>query len=195
MTKNFVFLLVALGAIVGSTGCGISSHIEVARGVDFNNYKTFAWNTDSGITMSSRANNDIVDDNVKNDISSELEKKGWIETDHNPDVLLDYNVMVEKKLGQHTEPVYSYPYSQYYYNPWRRRGGYFYHPSFLQSYHTYNVPFNEATLTVNMIDAKTNKLIWQGSSQQEVNNKNVTSQEAQVGVKSIFKKLNLPSSK
>jgi hypothetical protein len=190
MNKHFVLLLL----IFGLMGCAVSSHIEVARGVNFSNYKSFGWNTANGITMSSRANNDIVDDNIKNDISSELEKKGWMETDQNPDVLLDYNVMVEKKVRQQTEPVYSYPYTQYYYNPWRRRGGYFYPPSYLQSYHTYNVPFNEATLTVNMVDAKSNKLIWQGSSQQEVNNKNVTSEEAQAGVKSIFKKLDFPGS-
>jgi hypothetical protein len=43
-----------------------------------------------------------------------------------------------------------------------------------------------------MLDAKANKLIWQGSAQGDVSSKNVTTQEAKTDVKSIFNKFNLP---
>jgi hypothetical protein len=70
--------------------------------------------------------------------------------------------------------------------------GYYYTPELLGGFHTYNVPFKQGTLTVNMIDAKTNKLIWQGWSQGEVNSNNVTTNEVKGDVKSIFNKLDLP---
>lgn len=182
-------LLLAAG--IGLVGCATTSHVEVAKGVNFSNYKTFGWANDSGAKKAGRADNQIVDNNIKNSIGMELEQKGWQEAD-NPDVLLDYNVMVEKGVRTETDPAFSYPYSSYYYNPWRRRLGYYYSPAFFSGYRTYNVPFKEGTLTVNMIDAKTNKLLWQGYAKGDVSASHVNSKEAEADVKSIFKKLNLP---
>ena len=71
--------------------------------------------------------------------------------------------------------------------------GYYYNPGFFGGYTTYNVPFKDGTLTVNMVDAKTDKLIWQGWATGDITSKNVTSKEAQADVKSIFKKLDLPN--
>jgi hypothetical protein len=174
------------------TSCAVTTHMETAAGVDFSNYKTFSWANTNGERKKNAADNDIVDNNIKNSISLQLENKGWQETAQNPDVILDYNVMVEKKVTQESEPVYSYPYTGYYYNGWRRRRGYMYYPNNLLGYRTYNIPFKQGTLTVNMVDAKTNKLIWQGSARGEVSNKTVTTQEMQTDVTSIFKKFNLP---
>jgi Domain of unknown function (DUF4136) len=192
MKKFFSIFLLAAGAVITFTGCSTTSHVEVAQGVNFNNYKTFGWVNKKTTDTPSRSNNDIVDNNIKNSISADLEKKGWQETDQHPDVLLDYNVMVEKGVRRETEPAYGYPYSGYYFNPMRRRLGYYYDPGFFSGYYTYNVPFKEGVLTVNMIDAKNNKLIWQGSAKGDITSKTVTTKEAQEDVKSIFKKFNLP---
>jgi Domain of unknown function (DUF4136) len=193
MKKQFSILSLALGTAIAFASCNSSSHIEVAPGVNFNSYKTFGWANDNGVKKSGRADNDIVDYNIKNSIGDELEKRGWQETDQQPDVLLDYNVIVEKSVKQETEPAYSYPYSGYYYSPWRGRMGYYFNPGFFGAYHNYNVPIKVGTLTVNMLDAKTNKLIWQGWSKGDVTSRNVTTKEAESDVKSIFKKLNLPN--
>ena len=173
-------------------GCSASSHVEVAQGVNFNQFKTFGWSNDKAMQKDSRSDNDIVDNNIKNSISLELEKRGWHESNEQPDVLLDYNVTVEKGVKRETEPVYSYPYGGYFYSPFRHRIMRFYNPGFFSGYHSYNVPFKEGTLTVNMMDAKDNKLIWQGWATGDVTNKNVTTKEAQNDVRSIFKKFDLP---
>src|SRR6267142_771271 len=161
MKKQLSILSVAIAALLFAS-CGPTSHVEVAQGVDFNNYKTFGWTNSNGVTKSGRVNNDIVDNNIKNSITTRLESKGWQETEQQPDVLLDYNVTTHKGVRQETDPVYSYPYSGYFYGPWRHRMGYYYNPAFFGGYTTYNVPFKEGTLTVNMVDAKTNKLLWSG---------------------------------
>jgi Domain of unknown function (DUF4136) len=185
------FLSLAFATAVVCTSCGPTSHVEVAKGVDFNNYKTFGWANDKGVKKSGRVDNDIVDNNIKNSISEELEQKNWQETEQKPDVLLDYNVTVQKGVTRETEPVYTSLYSGYY-PSWRGRRGYYYDPGFFAGYRTYNVPFKEGTLTVNMIDAKTNKLIWQGYATGDIATKKVTSKDAESDVKSIFKKLSLP---
>ena len=192
MKKYFSGLLVAGASAFIFASCAITTHVETATGVNFDSYKTFGWATVNGEKREDSADNDIVDNNIKNAITAQLENKGWTETTQNPDVIMDYCVMVEKRVNQVSEPAYSYPYTHYYYNGWRRRGGYMYYPSDLIGYHTDNVPFKEGTLTVNMVEAKSNKLIWQGSAVGDVSSKTVTTQEMQTDVTSIFKKFDLP---
>lgn len=192
MKKYVQVLSAAVMSAFLFSACSVSTHIETAAGVDFNNYKTFGWSNGNGEKKEDNADNDIVDNNIKNAISQQLEARGWKETSQSPDVILDYNVMVEKKYDQVSEPVFNYPYTHYYYNGWRHRAGYMYYPSDLIGYHSYNIPFRQGTLTVNMVDTKTNKLIWQGSAVGDVSSKNVTTQEMTGDVSSIFKKFDLP---
>jgi len=192
MKKYFLGLPVAVAAVFWFTSCSVTTHVETAAGVNFSNYKTFGWANGNGEKKEDSADNDIVDNNIKNAISMQLKNKGWKETTQAPDVILDYNVMVEKKVNQVSEPVYNYPYTHYYYNRRRHGMNYMYYPNDLMGYHTYNVPFKQGTLTVNMIDAKTNKLIWEGAAQGDVSSKTVTTGEMQTDVTSIFKKFNLP---
>jgi hypothetical protein len=192
MKKSFLVLSAAAVSAFFFSSCSVTTHVETAAGVNFNNYKTFGWVNGNGEKIEDRADNDIVDNNIKNAISLQLENKGWKETTQNPDVLLDYNVMVDKKVSHASYPVYSHPYTNYYYNRWHRRMGYMYYPNDLVTYHTYNIPFKEGTLTVNMIDAKTNKLIWSGSATGDVSSKLVTTQEMQGDVTTLFKKFDVP---
>ncbi|MCU7551773.1 DUF4136 domain-containing protein [Chitinophagaceae bacterium LB-8] len=185
-------MLVILVAGVGVTSCSVASHTEKAAGIDFSKYQTFAWANPGNEKKADRANNDIIDNNIKNSVSEELEKKGWIETDSNADVLLDYTVVVKRGMTRETEPVYSSPFPHYVYG--RRQIYTIWYPSVLLGYHAYNVPFKEGELTVNMFDAKTNKLIWQGWAKGDINSGKITSKEATAEVKSIFKKFNYPSS-
>src|ERR1700754_954553 len=107
MKKRLSILSLAIGTAFALASCGPTSHVEVAQGVNFHNYKTFGWANDNGVKKAGRVNNDIVDNNIKNSISSDLEDKGWQETDQQPDVLLDYNVMVEKGVRKESEPNYN----------------------------------------------------------------------------------------
>ncbi len=52
------------------------------------------------------------------------------------------------------------------------------YPSTLMGYRSYDVLFREGQLTVNMIDVKNNKLIWQGWARGEISSKNITTKEA-----------------
>ena len=170
--------------------CNVTSHTEKAAGINFSNYKTFSWAGAGDTKKADRADNDIIDNNIKNSVSQELVRKGWSETDNNPDVLLDYTIAVKHGTKHESAPVYSYPYTQYLYG---RRGVYsLWYPSTLIGMRSENVPFKEGELSVNMVDAKTNKLIWQGWAQGEINNRNVTTRDVTAQVKSIFRKFDYP---
>lgn len=191
--KYSIIKLAIAGIITGSvmTSCNVTSHTETAAGVDFSKYKTFAWANPANSKKSDRSNNDIIDNNIKNSVSEELGKKGWQEADSNPDVLLDYTIAVRHSSKRRDEPVYSRPYTQYFY----RRGRVYsvWYPSTLIGYNSQNIPFKEGELSINMVDAKTNKLIWQGWAEGEINSNRVTTEDVTTRVKSIFKKFNYPA--
>lgn len=189
--KIFTIAIVTVSSL--AIGCNVTSHTEVAKGVNFTKYKTFAWAEPQNKKKADRADNDIVDNNIKNAVSDELVKKGWQETDENPDVLLNYGVAVKRENNHQTEPMYSYPHTQYFY--WGRRIYSVWYPSTLIGTRSYNVPFHEGQLTINMVDAKTNRLIWQGWAQGEINSSKVNSKEVEAQVKSIFKKFKYPINK
>jgi predicted small secreted protein len=112
--KRLFINSILISAIV-IAGCNVTSHTEKSAGVDFSNYKTFSWAGTGDAKKTDRADNDIIDNNIKNSVSQELIKKGWTEVDNNPDVLVDYTVAVKRGAKRESEPVYSYPYTQYSY--------------------------------------------------------------------------------
>lgn len=185
-----ISLALATLAALTFAGCSVTSHTETAKGVDFSQYKTFAW-SGTPIEKKDKWNNDITDNNIKNAVAAELNKKGWKEADGNPDVLLDYTIAVQRSVKRESDPVYSYPFTQYMY------GGHgriyrIWSPSMLMGYRSYNIPFREGQLTINMIDARNNKLIWQGWAKGEISSPHVRSKDVNEEVKSIFKKFKFP---
>ncbi|HEU4633088.1 MAG TPA: DUF4136 domain-containing protein [Flavisolibacter sp.] len=108
-----------------------------------------------------------------------------------PDVLLTYDVLVERGVREQNNPVYSEPYTRYYYNPYTRRWMSVYYPSQFLGYDRNQQQVREGTITISLIDAKTDKTIWQGWTTDQVNSRNLTSKEIQNSVKSIFRKFDL----
>ena len=121
-------------------------------------------------------------------MNDHLQKNGWKEVNANPDLLLSYDLLIEKSQKQQNDPVYSRPYSRVYYNPYSRRYGTLFYPSQFLGYDEYSVPVKEGTVSISMIDAKTDKTIWQGWTTDELNSNHFTSKEVEKNVKSIFKK-------
>lgn len=186
--KNNLIVLLAVIVMIISAACSAVAHIEKDETVNFNNYKTFTWVSNKEKSLKARNSNAIVDANVRNEVAKTLKQNGWVEAKSNPDVWLDYNIMVETGTTERSEPVYSRAYTRYYYNPYARRIITVYHPSQMVGYETYEVPYKEGTITLHMIDNKTDKLIWQGWTTNEVNSRNLTSKEVVNSVKTILKK-------
>lgn len=174
-------------------GCASTAHIEKDDNADFTTYKTFAWiNTDDRKSNDKHHKEDLAEQKLKRAVEIELERSAqWKEAKHNPDVLLSYDMLVEKAVKQNDNPVYSRPFSRLVYNPYSRRYFSIYYPSRFVGYERDERPIKEGTVTISMIDTKTNKTVWQGWTTDEVNNRNLTSKEIQSAVRSIFKKFDI----
>ena len=186
-----------LGAVVVLTfvlaSCSSTAHIEKDDNADFTHYKTFAWIDKDGEGKNDHnKSNDLTEQKIRDAVNKELEKNsGWKEVKSRPDVLLSYDVLVERNIKESNNPVYSNPYSRVVYNPYTRRYATIYYPSRFVGYERDERPIKEGTVTISMIDTKTDKTVWQGWTTDEVNSKNLTTKEIQNSVRSIFKKFDV----
>ena len=185
--------LLSVAALSGLllAGCASVAHVEKDKTVNFNNYHSYAWvDTKESKSDSSVKVSDLTERIIKEAVNNEMAKTGWKES-KKPDVLLTYDILVERGIKEQNNPVYSQPYTRYYYNPYSRRYVAVYYPSQFMGYDNVQQQVKEGTITLRLIDAKTDKTIWQGWTTDEVNSRNLTSKEIQNGVKSIFRKFDI----
>lgn len=187
---NIVLVVMAAIIAMANVGCGTTAHIEKDDSVNFKKYKTYAWVGEKEKTLKERHSNNLIDKNVKSAVTKELRKNGWVESNSSPEVLIDYNILVETNTKEQSNPMYSRPFTRYYYNPVSRRITSLYYPSQMLGFDSYEIPYKEGTLTIHMIDNTTNKLIWQGWATDEVSSRNLTGKEISSSVRSILKKFN-----
>ena len=188
-TINWKTAMIALIGNILLASCSGPAHIEKDENVNFNKYKTFAWLHGDKGKLGNQS--DLAETKIRTAVTREFEKLGWREVKNKPDVLLDYDVLVDRATKPHNEPVYSQPYSRLVYNPYTRRYATIYYPSQFLGYESYGKVIKEGTITITMIDAKTDKIVWQGWTTGEVSSQHLTSKEIQKAVASIFKKSDL----
>lgn len=164
--------------------CGITSEVQKDPNVDLNSYKTYAWLGEDG----TKSYKDFQESYLMQRVDEELEKRGWRKASGNPDALIDYDIMIENELKSESEPVYSRPIVRYLYNPATRRVTTVWYPSQYLGERSYSVPYKSGTITLNVVDNDSNKLVWQGWAETEVANSRMNNETIDKIVKSIFKK-------
>ena len=178
--------------VVLLASCGTTAHIEKDDNADFARYKSFKWiDKDGEGKNDANQKNDFTEQRIRVAVNKELEKSGWKEVKNRPDVLLSYDVLVERGTIESTNPVYTRPTSRVVFNPYTRRYTTIFYPSQFAGYERDERTIREGTVTISMIDTKTDKTVWQGWTTDEVNSKNLTTKEIQNSVRSIFKKFDV----
>lgn len=177
-----------LAVVLLLSSCASTTHIEKDDTVNFNKYKTFAW---ADKQFSDSRASDLLEKNIHTAVNQELVKAGWKEVRNRPDILIDYDILVEKTIKEMSNPVYSQPFTRLVYNPYTRRFVSVYYPSQFLGYDRDQRQVREGTITITMIDSKSDKTVWQGWTTNELNSRNLSSKEVQGLIKSIFKKADL----
>jgi Domain of unknown function (DUF4136) len=113
-------MFVCAAAIIYS--CSSPAYVEKDSSANLSNYKTYMWvDVKAGENDASSRATAFADVSVHNSVNAELSKWGWQEVTDKPDVLVSYDVLVERNVESQSDPVYSQPYSRFYYNPYTRR--------------------------------------------------------------------------
>ncbi len=182
--KHLKSLLVFTVAALCFVSCKVTSHAEKAQGVNLGDYKTFSWTT---TTRKSKAGSEIIDNNIKASVTEQLQKKGLSKVDTNPDLIIDYSVTLPKESRRISRSAYPRMGGQFFMGG-RGRSGLFLQPMYMSSNRYQRSSVREGTLTVNMLDAASKKLIWQGWAKDDMDSGNVTTKQVNTDVKAIFKK-------
>jgi Domain of unknown function (DUF4136) len=180
-------LAVTAGIFLG--GCANTAHIERSGSANFDAYKTYSWIPSEKVKGNKQARrNDIALQNLRSAVNEELQKKGYKEVRNNPDVLVNTELLVEKTERERNDPVYSQPFTRTYFNPRTGRYRQFYYPGQFAGYNSYSTTVKEGTITIYLIDTKTDETVWQGWSTEDLDYAQITGREISKNVKSIFKK-------
>ena len=140
------YLILGLAALtMGITSCSpFQVKSDYAETANFNNFKTYKLRIDE-LKL-----NDLDKDRVLNEVSKQLQSKGLSVSD-NPDLII--NIKANHK--QVTDIQSSRPYGM-----WGWGGPYGWGGGFGR---TWTNNYNSGTLILDMIDANTQKLVWQGT--------------------------------
>lgn len=181
---GFLFLLLVF------TGCGTTAMVQKDNHVDLRKYGTYNWVKAStkDTNQVGNNNNDLQDRKIKESIDQNMMAVGWKLVNKKPDVLLTYDIEVQKENQNVRTPVYSSGGYRYVYNMYGRWIPVYY-PSQIMGYRNSNQMVQELTLTVSLIDTESDKTIWQGWTVVDNKNRRLSDQEIEKNVKAIIKKL------
>ena len=164
--------LLLLAFVVGFTACAPRVAVDKAN-VDFSKYRTFAWmDSDVKGTRNPVYYNQLATEQVENTVAAELAKKGLKQTTRRPDLLLGYHFFVEEKTRTVPNNVGG-PYGFYGpYAGWGRWGYRGWGPGwwgngFGNTQYTQET-YEAGTVVVDMVDARTKRLVWRGAVQNAI---------------------------
>lgn len=189
-------------ALVILAGCGPKTYVTKDDNYDISKVRNYTWvraqrdsvgrqrTSPRGNEIRSPRGNDLVNNTIKTSFDRNLAATGWrLVRPAVADVYVVYDMNVQRENVNVTDPVYSQPMTRWYYSPYRRGYVPIYYPSTLLGYNNSVQTVNEGTITLTIIDAKTDKTIWQGSATSELNGRRMTDAEIDDYVKAIIKKL------
>ena len=146
----FVTAVVAL-TMAGCATMNVSSHIE--RNVNFVDYVTYDWGPPDGLPVGDPRldNNPFFNDYLQGAIEKRLAAKGFerVAAAGSPDLLIHYHASVHQKLDVYTVD---------------NRYGYCYGDCEPQV-----ADFELGTLVIDIVDARTSKVVWRGWAQDTMN--------------------------
>lgn len=158
--KKYLQISILLLIVVSLISCGPSLKVthDYDKSVNFDQYKTFAlYNSDSIHDAISQLNQQ----RILNAIKSEMVKKGLQEATGSPDVLVNVTAILQNRVAVSSTTDY-YGYGGMY-RPYYWGGG-------MGSATTnYNVQhYKDGSLIIDVIDANSKKLVWQGIGNKEI---------------------------
>lgn len=190
--QKIQWLAVVMMASIVMISCGRTAYVQKDADVDFSKIKTYSWVTTQANKETASAqtkNDDLTNRKIRRAIDKNLAEKGWREVKRNPDVYLVYDVVIEEENKRVTTPVYSQSFTRWFFNPRNRRWVPVFYPSQFMGYDEDTQKVKEGTLTLTLMDADTDKTIWQGWTTSELSGRKLTDKQIDSKVKAIVAKL------
>lgn len=153
ITATFRRLLMT-AAVIALAGCASTPNtfVNADPTADFGSYKTYGFYED---LSTDKANYESMESNfLKVAVAQELDHRGMTYS-HSPDLMVNFYINTKEKIKTRSVPTTSgyYGYRDPFYDTWGGYGG----------YETRIDQYTEGTLNIDIVDASSKKLIWEGA--------------------------------
>jgi hypothetical protein len=198
--KKYIYLMLTVAFVSVLSACSSYNYYTAAANkTNLNGYHTFAWAAQQNRPHKQwRPLDEIGNGKLQEATKQALISKGLTLEQQNPDLLVRYATVTGR--GTKTEfysPYYSGFYGGWGYGGWYRPYygfgygwgspfGYGWGPSFAQKVH-----YKEGTIIIDLIDSKTQQLVWRGYGVGELQNPKQTMRDIPKVVEGIIKQLQL----
>jgi len=171
--------LIALAALALGACSSIKTSLDFDPAVDFGQYKTYAWVAKQEDSAGYHLDG-LMDQRVRDAVNAELQARGFIlVATEQADLLVNYLTKVDKKINVDTFNT-SFGYNPYWGRPW----------GFGSNVQTQTVvrEYEVGTLIVDLVDHKSDRLVWRGSLADTIKDKN-TPQEREALIREAVAKI------
>ncbi|NJW51422.1 DUF4136 domain-containing protein [Salinimicrobium oceani] len=189
--KHFLSLSILAGLLVTSCGPKVDTNKKVARSMS--SYSSYAFLPNQDTIQTSNYDNARVNEVVIDEIRTSMQEKNYRLDRNQPDLLVYYHLMMDEEMAVNANPVYtnySYYRPGYYVGPYYRNyayNNYFTIPRIVGS-SVEQIPYKEGTLVIDLIDRRTNEIVWRGTAQDVIERNNLET-ELRSYVDAIFERL------
>ncbi|MFC6996261.1 DUF4136 domain-containing protein [Rufibacter roseus] len=175
--------------VMGFTGCAPTFNVstDYDKATNFQQYQTWSWYQDQPVAKSdsTRRYSTFLDKRIKTAVENEMARRGFTKADSRKeaDMLLAYDVSIESM--QEVRPDYmtipSIGFGYWY--------GYRYAYRYNRLYNNTTVrEYQEGTIILDIVDTKSNELVWRGTGQTTGGEKALTQEKVQEIVTQILAK-------
>lgn len=168
--RAWSFALIA-ALVLASCATGPRVRTDYDPTADFGKYQS--WGFYKPIAMEESGYSSWISDRIKDNVRREMEARGYRYTESNPDLLVNFQGIVREKTDVWTMPRTDY---QYFYS--YRSRAYFAVPVWYDQ--TQVSQYTEGTLTVDLVDADRNRMVWTGAAIGRVVNRTPAQKMAEV---------------
>jgi hypothetical protein len=145
----------ALAALLAACATGPRVRTDYDPSVDFGQYRS--WGFYDPIAMEESGYSTWISERIKDDVRREMEARGYRYTEEDPDLRVNFQGIVRERTDVWTTPRTDYAWFYSY-----RRRAYFAVPYWYDE--TQVSQYTEGTLTVDLVDAERNRMVWTGAA-------------------------------
>jgi hypothetical protein len=171
--KNLTYLILPLLVLFTACSPGINVSTDYDIATNFRQFKTYGWyqeKPNAKAKTDSLGYDTFFDKRMKKAIETQLRTQGLTHAESNPDVYVNYRAGVSNQQRVQNNFPYGYGY----------RYGYPFGGTSVQQY-------KEGTITIDMVDAKKNELLWRGVGEMELSNRNISEEKVYEAVRNILR--------
>ena len=182
MTNIKAYIILGL-ALLTVSGCAVT---DFDRSADFTQYKTYTWG-DAEVDVDNPVyDSDLIEKRVRRTVEQEFAKRGIIKDERSPDFVIEYHTYTEEKARSSYNYPYGYRFMPFGFYPFAFGwGGY---PYGWMGPRESTTEYTEGTLILDIIDVKTDELLWRGSVSGDVEDTSRLRKKLEKGIRAIMKK-------